>query len=133
MTGEFVYFSFENSAYIGVQLTNLTNQLRTYFGIQDDIGVLVAEVEKDSPADKAGIKAGDIIIEADNSDISDYRDLKETIAEKEEGDIVSITLMRDKNKKQYDIAVAENKNRNRSSINMPQIPHGKRPMAFYRE
>ncbi len=128
-------FSFENSAYIGVQLTNLTNQLRTYFGVQDDIGVLVAEVEEDSPADKAGIKAGDIIIEADNNDISDYKDLKKTIAEKEEGDIVSITLMRDKNKKQFNIAVAENKNTNRPFMNAPdismQLPHGNRGMAFF--
>ncbi len=128
-------YSYESSGYIGVLVTDISEQLRDYFGINDDRGVLVTEVSEDSPAEKAGIKAGDIIIEAANNDVADFNDLKESIADKAEGEIVNITLIREKKIKQIDVAVAEHTNKNKLFFKAPdisiQIPQGKRHTAFF--
>ena len=132
--GHFNY-SYGSSSYIGVQLSDLTDQLREYFGITDDVGVLVSQVEEDSPAEKAGLKAGDIIIKADKYDIEDYRDLKETIADKDEGDIVSLTFIRDKKQNQVDVTVAEDEDSNTIFYNAPdisfQIPKNAKNNAYF--
>jgi membrane-associated protease RseP (regulator of RpoE activity) len=50
-----------NRGYLGVGLLDLTPELRTHFGVPEDSGVMVAKVEAGSPAEKAGIKVGDIL------------------------------------------------------------------------
>ncbi len=87
-------FGEENAkgAFLGVDVQELTDQLRRYFGV--DHGVLVTEVEKDSPAEKAGIKAGDIITNISGKDIEDYRDLVRTIRYYDPDDRVEIHISR---------------------------------------
>jgi membrane-associated protease RseP (regulator of RpoE activity) len=51
--------------YFGVALTDLTPELRTHFGVPDESGVMVAKVEPGSPAEKAGVKVGDILTRLD--------------------------------------------------------------------
>jgi len=50
-----------NRGYLGVGLLDLTPELRTHFGVPEDSGVMVSKVEAGSPAEKAGIKVGDIL------------------------------------------------------------------------
>jgi len=80
---------------IGVDVVPLTKQLGEYFGISDGKGVLVTQVDPDSPAAKAGIRAGDIIVEIDDKKVSDWWDLRKAINSKSEGD-VRITIVREK-------------------------------------
>ena len=63
------------SSVLGVQTENLTRQLGEYFGVKDGDGILIRSVEKGSAAEKAGLKAGDVIIRADNEKLSDRSDL----------------------------------------------------------
>jgi hypothetical protein len=63
------------SSVLGVQTESLTRQLGEYFGVKDGEGVLVRSVEKGSAAEKAGLKAGDVIIKADNEKLTDRSDL----------------------------------------------------------
>jgi membrane-associated protease RseP (regulator of RpoE activity) len=51
--------------YFGVALLDLTPELRTHFGVPDDSGVMVSKVEPGSPAEKAGVKVGDILTRLD--------------------------------------------------------------------
>ena len=51
--------------YFGVALLDLTPELRTHFGAPDDSGVMVSKVEPGSPAEKAGVKVGDILTRLD--------------------------------------------------------------------
>src|SRR5258708_4887988 len=63
--------------YLGVELTELTPELRAHFGAPQDTGVMVARVVAGSPADKAGLKVGDIITSLDGKAVessSDGRD-----------------------------------------------------------
>jgi S1-C subfamily serine protease len=53
----------------------LTSQLAGYFGVKEGKGVLVTQVEPDSPASKAGLKAGDCIVKAGSTEIASASDL----------------------------------------------------------
>ncbi|MBI5267979.1 MAG: PDZ domain-containing protein [candidate division Zixibacteria bacterium] len=96
-----------SDSYIGVELTSLSDQLRTYFGVTGDRGVLVASVQKDTPADKAGLKAGDVIVGADGKEISEVADLQDVIGDQKKGDKVSLSLIRDRKELTVPVEVAE--------------------------
>jgi C-terminal processing protease CtpA/Prc len=76
----------------------LTKQLADYFGIADGKGVLVTAVTDDSPAAKAGLKAGDVITAIDGEKIEASGDLSRTINKRKDGD-VSLTVIRNKNQR----------------------------------
>jgi len=65
-----------NTARLGIQAENLSGQLGAYFGAPGNEGVLVREVTPGSPADKAGIKAGDVIIKANGVPVHSLADLQ---------------------------------------------------------
>ena len=72
-------FKMSKGAWLGVKTDNLSDQLREFFETPEDLGVLVNEVVEDSPAEKAGLKAGDIIIRVADRDIRNTRDLARSI------------------------------------------------------
>ena len=80
-----------NSRQIGVGVTALTKQLSDHFGVAG--GLLINSVRENSPAAKAGLKAGDIITEADGRAVNGDFDLVRAIAEKKTGDI-ALTIVR---------------------------------------
>lgn len=90
-------FTFSSARQIGVSVSSLGKQLGEYFGVADGKGVLVNNVNENSPAAKAGLKAGDIIIEVDGKAVANSMDLSRAISEKKEGD-VSLTIIRNKNR-----------------------------------
>ncbi len=55
--------------YLGVGLTELSPELRTHFGVPDNAGVMVSNVEPGSPADKTGIRVGDILTSIDGQEV----------------------------------------------------------------
>lgn len=67
--------------WLGVSIQDLTQELAEYYGVKDGKGALVGEVFEGDPADKAGIKPEDIIIEVNGKKINDSRDLSRLIAE----------------------------------------------------
>jgi len=91
-------FAFGNSRRIGVGTMQLTKQLADYFGVADGKGVLVTSVADDSPAAKAGLKAGDVITAIDGEKIEGAGDLSRAINKKNDGD-VTLTVIRNKNQR----------------------------------
>ncbi len=77
-------FGFGGDRRIGVSTMPLTKQLADYFGIADGKGVLITSVSEDSPAAKAGLKAGDIITAIDGEKIEGAGDLSRGINKKKE-------------------------------------------------
>lgn len=96
-----------DAAFLGVHLQELTDQLRTYFKIRDDSGVLVSEVVKDSPAEKGGIKAGDVIIKVDRKKVDGPKSLQKIIRGYDPEDKVKLTLMRNGRKKTVSAVLGE--------------------------
>jgi len=75
--------------------------------VKDGYGVLVSEVVEDSPAKKAGLKAGDIITKVDDEDIKNATDLTMTIRSHESDSKVSVAIIRDGKKKKLDAILGE--------------------------
>lgn len=69
---------------LGIDAEDLSGQLGTFFGTPDGEGILVREVMPDSPAEKAGLKAGDVITSFDGERIHSLGDLREKLAAKRE-------------------------------------------------
>ena len=90
-------FFFGSNRQIGVSVSSLTKQLGEYFGVSEGKGLLINNVRENSPAAKAGLKAGDIIIEADGKEIKNNMDLIRVLNDKKEGD-VTLTIIRDRNR-----------------------------------
>ena len=85
-------FAFGNRR-IGVSTQPLTKQLADYFGVKDG-GLLITSVNDNSPAAKAGLKAGDVITAVDGEKVTSPGDVSRAISKKEDGP-VSLTIIRD--------------------------------------
>ncbi|MEW5873978.1 MAG: PDZ domain-containing protein [Candidatus Zixiibacteriota bacterium] len=82
-----------SSSRIGVSLNSLSDQLAEAYGATDG-GALITEVEKDSPAEDAGLKAGDVIVEVDHKAVEDVDDIRRAISKKKEGEKVAVRVLR---------------------------------------
>ncbi len=89
--GDVFVWRTSSSRQIGVGVTPLTKQLAEHFGVES--GVMINNVREDSPAARAGLRAGDIIVAVDGNEIKGDGDLIRAIAAKAEGD-VEITFVR---------------------------------------
>lgn len=93
------YLFVSGRAFLGVHLQDLNKDLAEYFGVKEDGGVLILKVSADTPAEKAGLKSGDVIVKLDGKDISKSRDVTKALADLEKGDKVDIEIIRHKKKK----------------------------------
>ncbi len=97
----------EDRPWMGIEMQRLTDQLRDYFKVKDG-GVLISSVTEDSPAEKAGLRAGDVIIKMDDEEVENRRDVIEILEDKEIGDKVAVTVIRDGKRKKMTVTLAEN-------------------------
>ena len=103
--------------WLGVAIQDLTSEMSEYYGLKDRKGVLVADVFKGDPADKAGIRAKDIIIEVNDQKIETSRQLTSMIASLKVGQSAKVEVFRDRKIKTFSIELAkrdENKLKTRS-------------------
>ncbi|MDX6269754.1 MAG: serine protease Do [Acidobacteriota bacterium] len=80
---------------IGITTQPLTDQLANYFGVSGRDGLLVTSVAENSPASKAGLKAGDVVTEVDGVRLKNAGELSRALNRREEGD-VSLTVVRER-------------------------------------
>ena len=80
--------------WIGAGIQELTPEMVSSFKLADAKGVLITEIIRNSPAEQAGIKTGDILISIDNRAINDWSAMLETIANLAPGNIVVVKLLR---------------------------------------
>lgn len=93
--------------YLGVRLLEITPELRAHFGAPKDAGVLVAGVDKDSPAAKAGIQVGDIITRADGERIESSSDLTRAVRRRKAGEALKLEVSRDRAAKSLTAKIEE--------------------------
>ena len=91
---------------IGVSTQSLSKQLADYFGVKEG-GVLITSVSDNSPAAKAGLKAGDVITAIDGEKVTSPGDITRVLVKKETGD-VSLTVVRDKNTRTVTVTPEKN-------------------------
>ena len=92
---------------LGVTIQGLTKELADSFGLKKPQGALVAAVESKSPADKAGLKTGDIILGVDGRDIENSVDLPRVIGESRPGTQVKLKIWRQGQMKELSASLGE--------------------------
>lgn len=80
---------------IGITTQELTGQLADYFGVSERGGLLVTSVTENSPAAKAGLRAGDVVTEVDGTQLRNAGELSRAINRRDEGE-VTLTIKRDR-------------------------------------
>ena len=80
--------------WIGFWYTDINEDIYRYFRLPDRKGILVTDIVQGSPAEKAGIKAGDVIRRFDQHDILEEKDLLNALSQYKPGDQVMITVWR---------------------------------------
>jgi flagellar capping protein FliD len=91
----------------GLMVENLTSQLGEFFGVKDGKGVLVRSVEKGSRGEKAGFRAGDVVIKVNNQPVRDSSDF--THALRSTSGTAAVTVMRDKREQNLSLTLPEGK------------------------
>jgi serine protease Do len=93
--------------WLGVQIQGLTPELADSLGLKKVTGALVAAPQDGSPAEKAGIKAGDLITEVNGKEVKDARDLAKKVAELAPGSEANVTLNRNGGSKTLTVKIGE--------------------------
>ena len=96
-----------SNPYLGVTLVDLTPSAAEEFGLAVDSGAIVLEVGPGTPADEAGIRAEDIIVGLDDTQIESSGDLLGVLRDYQPGDTVQLQIVRDGNELTLDVTLAE--------------------------
>ncbi|TET20386.1 MAG: PDZ domain-containing protein, partial [Candidatus Aminicenantes bacterium] len=102
---------FENRRYIGVYIQDLNEELSEHFGVKKGTGLLVSKINEDSPAEKAGLKVGDVIVKADGKRVETTNELVDLIQDKERGEKIKIVFLRDRKERSAEIEIEEEERR----------------------
>ena len=94
-------------AYVGISLTELTPELREFFGAPKEAGVLVSSVAENRPAAKAGVRVGDVITSVNGKATANYRDFRDAIKDSKAGDSVRLDVIRGKSRQTFTAAAEE--------------------------
>jgi len=93
--------------WLGVTVQDLTTELAEHFGLADTKGALVAGVLENSPAQKGGIKEGDVIIKLGGEEIDSVRKLLATVSKAEVGKRIKVTVLRNNKEKTLEVEIGE--------------------------
>lgn len=93
--------------WIGIQIQELSPKIAKHFNLKEESGVLISQILENSPADKAGLIRGDIIIKYDNKKITNTRILRNHAASTEPGKKVKIIVLRNGKKIELSLKTGE--------------------------
>ncbi len=99
--------------FIGVTLVEITPDLRAHYGAPRDSGVLVSGVEPDTPAGRAAVQVGDVILSVDGRRVRTTGDVARAVRDKKGGEAVEVEIVRDGAPRKIPITVEERKPRER--------------------
>lgn len=116
-----------NPLYTGALLENMSTQLAGYFGVSKGQGVLVREVIANSPADQAGMHAGDVIVRANGRSVTSTSEWTKAL-KSNQGKPLSVTVVREKKEQTLTLTPESKK---RSSLDVP-APEDREPIDVAR-
>jgi hypothetical protein len=86
----------QKRAFLGVRLLKLTGELRSHFGAPADAGVLIGQVEAGGPAQRAGVKVGDVLVAVDGEKVASSWAVLRRLRDRKKGDRVVLRVIRDR-------------------------------------
>lgn len=93
--------------YMGVYIQDITSDLKEKMGLKDTEGALIGDITKGGPADKAGLKAEDVIIAFDGKEVNDSDELRLIVSSTTVGKDVKVDVLREGEKKTFNLQVGE--------------------------
>jgi len=93
--------------WLGVYIQKLTPEMAESLNVPEGKGALVADVMKDGPAEKAGIRSGDVIVRFDGREVEDQHELPQIVASTSPGKKVAVTVVRDGKQIELSVKIAE--------------------------
>jgi serine protease Do len=99
--------AYESRKYIGVFCNELNPELAEYFGAKQGTGLIVSKLTENGPAEKAGLKVGDVIVKVDGKQVESRNDLADLVQGKKKGDKIRLDILRDKKPMTIDVTVEE--------------------------
>ena len=97
-----------SSARSGLMVENITPQLGEFFGVKNGNGVLVRSVEKGSRAERAGLRAGDVIVKVNDQPVHDTSDFSHAVKSRS-GDSVNVGVVREKKEQNLNLTLPSRK------------------------
>lgn len=92
--------------WLGVYIQDIDSDMAEQFNLPNSQGVLLSQISKDSPADRSGLKRGDVIIEFDGVKISNTSQLRNVVASTQIGKPVIVNVIRDGKTKEIEVTIA---------------------------
>jgi serine protease Do len=114
---------------LGVAIQEMNQPLASSFGMKTATGALVSSVEKDSPAERAGLKTGDVVLKLDGKPVERSGELARRIAEMKPGAKATLELWRDGAAKEVAVTVGEAQDAQVADASRPGEAHGKLGVA----
>ena len=93
--------------FLGVNIQDVTPGLATEFGLKEPSGALVAEVTPRSPAEKSGLKSGDVITQFDGREIKDSRHLKLLVGQSQPDHEIDVAVLREGKPRKFQVVLKE--------------------------
>jgi membrane-associated protease RseP (regulator of RpoE activity) len=118
------FASHEGRPRLGVGVVEMTPALRRFFKAPEDAGILVSQVEDDSPAKASGIKVGDVIVSVAGEQVGDVGDVHRALAEQGGDEKITVVVIRNKKKLRKKVKVE------RKSIPAPEFVAPPMPPAM---
>jgi len=94
-------------SYLGARVESLSSNLASYFGVEPETGVLVVSVHEDSPADRAGLKAGDVILNVGTARVRSPEELADAVQAEDPGTAIILTAIRHGKEQKFEATLAE--------------------------
>ena len=127
VTDQIIHTGKVSRAFLGVLIQPVTPDLAKAFKLGKSEGALISDVNPNSPAERAGLKAGDLVTKIDDRSVVDSRALQLIIGEMSPGRNVRLTIVRDGNEREYPVTLGEQPG-DRSATSKLAVGHrGTRP------
>lgn len=105
--GQIIKYGRTRRGWLGVRIQSVTDEIAESFGLDRARGALVASVTEGGPAEEAGLKAGDIILELGQQDVQEMRFLPRLVAENDVGAKVELKYWRDEKEQKTTVTIGE--------------------------
>jgi serine protease Do len=102
-----VQYGHVTRGYLGIMIQDVTPNLAKEFKLKQNTGALVGSVSPESPAEKAGLKEGDVVVNFNGKAVHDSRQLKLAVAETKPDSKVPVQVMRDGDVRTVDVAIGQ--------------------------
>src|SRR6202161_2972468 len=111
--------------YMGIGISDISTENEQFFNVNDATGAVVTQVEADSPAAKAGLKVGDVIIQLDGQKVSDAGELQVEVGQKRPGTTIKLEVIRDGKNTTVPITLEAMGSRDKDDNEVGENAHGK--------